>query len=217
MSKYSLAVSSFVALVVFAAHLGAQEETRPPRFVVGLALGAAVPSGDVGDVAGTGLSIGLTAGYHLHRLLRIDAAGVDVLSGSSTTHTILTTGGERSVSLGNESFLRAGPSLVLPAPNHLLLTVGGGVVWGRYVEEASGYNEIIVGFEPESRSGTGRYATVLLERMVTSVGGSARGLGVGISVSYFSLDTDGASLHGLFAGSSQDRWTTIGVVAVGHF
>ncbi|MDP2955155.1 MAG: hypothetical protein Q8N53_01935 [Longimicrobiales bacterium] len=217
MSKNSRSVWSCVAFVVFAAPLAGQQEGRPTRFVVGLGMGAAVPSGDVGDVVGTGLSIGIVAGYHLHRLLRLDAAGDDVLSGSSTTHTILTTGGERSVSLENESFLRAGPSLVLPAPNRLLLTVGVGVVWGRYVEGASGYNEIITGFEPESRSGTGRYGTVSLERMVTSVGGSGRGLGVGISVSHFSMGTDGASLHGLFTGSSRDRWTTVGVVAVGHF
>mgnify|MGYP001604042900 CR=1 FL=1 len=206
-----------VALVLFPGPLRGQEEGHPPRFVVGLSVGAAVPSGDVADVVGTGFSIGLTAGYHLHRVLRLDVAGDLALGASSTTHTILTTGGERRVSLGSEEFLRIGPSLALPAPGHLLLTVGGGGVWGIYKEEAAGYNEIIIGFEPESRSGTGRYGIVSLERMVTSVNGSRRGLGVGISVSFYSIGTDGDSLHGLFTGSSRDRWTTIGIVAVGHF
>jgi hypothetical protein len=156
------------------------------------------------EIAEVGFSIGFLGGYHLHRLVRLDGAAEFGLSDSSTTHTIETTRGSREVRLGNQFLLRIGPSLVLPAGNLFLFSLGGGLSYAWYHEglEDTHLNETIV-WSSQPRKGSGTYFALQLEKLGTVKGHQ---VGIGLSTTVYGLGTDGDTLHGLFDGKTHDRW-----------
>jgi hypothetical protein len=192
-----------------------QTDGEDPRGSWAVSAGALAPAGEVASIADVGFAPGIAAGYHVHRLVRVDGA-LDVgFRGSSTKQTIQTTGGGREVQLGRQFLLRAGPSFVIPVGPPFLFSIGGGASYGWYMETIDGAerNGTIAGWSSQSRKGPGQYLALTLERMDMHDGHQ---VGFDLSVTVYRLRTDGESLHGLFDGEAEDWWIALGLTVAWH-